>query len=141
MFPDTASLYLPYHTLVFWVQHWLVYLLPFYFVFVRRFALDQDWCTYLVAVAIAHLVFWNVQLPVSLFTSINVNYTLYPAPGTPPFLGGKFYRQTQGFIHASMLGINGVIMGKLAQALSNMVFPQKSSPKIAGRKNGTKKRK
>jgi hypothetical protein len=67
-----------------YVQHVVLAVAPLYLHWVEKFPLEQKTHYWLIrAVIIATIFGWNIQLPVSLLSHVNVNYMLWP----PPALG------------------------------------------------------
>jgi len=135
MFPDTSSLHLPFHHTVFWTQHILIYVLPFYYTLTKRFALDQsDTYYWLLGISTTGIFIWNVELLASMATSINVNYTLWPPPISP--VSGPHYRPLLSIIIGTFFTINGFLTPRVLQSIFN-IFPR-ASPKqvnLSSKKN------
>eukprot|EP01112_Ceratiomyxa_fruticulosa_P022169 TRINITY_DN8043_c0_g1_i1.p1 TRINITY_DN8043_c0_g1~~TRINITY_DN8043_c0_g1_i1.p1 ORF type:complete len:285 (+),score=44.79 TRINITY_DN8043_c0_g1_i1:743-1597(+) len=115
-FPDTSMLYLPFHIHVFWIQHSLLLLLPAYFVWNSTFKLDvYDYYYYNLANALGGLFCFNIQLPASFITSMNVNYMLAPPPGSP--FSGQYYRALMGALLGTLSWFSGFLFPRAVHLL------------------------
>lgn len=133
MFPDTNSLVLPFHKVVFWTQHTVIFVLPFYYALTKRFALDNsDTYYWLLGVSTSGIFIWNVELLVSLATSININYTLWPPPVSP--VSGPHYRSLLSLIIGTFFTLNGFFTPKLLQSLVDLWAPQKQAKQTRSKK-------
>jgi len=80
----------PYLSYIAWVQWWLLFIIPTFFITTTRFAEDIfDHYYYILASSISGLFFFDVCTPVALLTGLNVNYALHPPVG---LLESPFYR-------------------------------------------------
>jgi hypothetical protein len=90
--PDYRGLYLPFETLHFHVQHWLLLALPCVWIARRRFPIFEDWRSWVCCWAGMTLVHWDVFQPACWLSGHNVNYMMVP-PGVPLVeAAGKAYR-------------------------------------------------
>jgi hypothetical protein len=89
--PDISNLN-TFGRAVFFIQHALLLVVPYYYLFLDRFPLYgyHTWAMYFQATGVIGLWGFIVQHTASMYSGVNVNYFLHP-PESPKWFQGRFY--------------------------------------------------
>jgi len=116
LFPVTSCLILPFEVEIYYIQHWLILLIPLYLLMIEdghgyqsHPVLDLHW--YLKAYWVWSLWHWVVMMWTGYLTLANVGSMLCPAASDP--FSGPDYRMV-GILHQS---VSVAIFGTLAALL------------------------
>ena len=91
-FPDTTDCKFFLQIPMYYIQHSLLVLIPFYYLYSQKLEVDRsDYYFLLLSIATSGLFHYDVHLILGLYTHVNVNYLIWPPPGLPFFVG-RFYR-------------------------------------------------
>jgi len=111
--PDLSQLHLPFEQANFWVQHYILLLVPLYLLAVQRFELAPTWALTSLSVGLGLLFHFLPQLVAGLLSGVNVNYMLWPPPGIPPWIANEHYRITLTLIFIPMGIATGYFLPKM----------------------------
>lgn len=139
--PDLASLQLPFEQVNFWVQHYILVVVPIYLIAVRRFELSPSWGLTSLAIGFGMFFHFYVQAPAALLSGVNVNYMLWPPPGVPPIIANAHYRIILTFTFMLLATLTGYYLPKLVIRLQKeeMIHAQKHAQKVVRERKDKKK--